>query len=134
MALEVGQREENPSEPKVDISALLKKRRSLNEWGKRHPDGKLFYERADAAVDNALEKVRRYNERIYRLKKRISDEGEKPALVVSIKRASDRKEAVESRIPLLEKKRNALANNLYEWENLPLLNEEIAEARSQRRG
>ena len=133
MALEVGQRQENPSEPKVDISALLKKRRSLNEWGKRHPDGKLLYEMADAAVGNALEKVRRHNERIYRLKKRISDEGEKPALVVSLKRASDRKKAVESRIPLLEKKRNALANNLYEWENLPLLNEEIAEAKNQLR-
>ena len=135
MGLEVGQRQENSSEPRADLKALLKERALLVAWHEQHPNFNRLYELADAAVDKTNANLRMYNKTKERLGKRIADASgdcNTLPLVASLKRVDNLIAAAKESIPIQVDERNTLANSIYEWNNLPLLNEEIAQAKRQR--
>ena len=74
-----------------------------------------------------------YNETIQNLQARISKAGGQKAIPLtgSLARVSNLKIFAEKNIGEQIKERNRIANKIHEWKNLPLLDEEIAQARLQ---
>ena len=129
-----GYGEYNPPEPEINLRSVSAKRASLIKWHKSHPHSFRLFQKADRLVDRSNERLRSYNETINDLEKRIGNASSvrtKLPLVASLKHVCNLKDNLESRIPSQMKERNMFANNIYEWKNLPLLDEQIAEAKRQ---
>ncbi len=131
MGLGVGQRQYNSPEPILNLRSLSMKR----AWAIKHRPNSSDLAKADAAIEKTQKRLFLYNTNtIPSLEKRIGKTGNPLPLVASLARISNLKAKAEEEMKTGTKFRNTIAHRLYEWESLPALDEQIVQARHQRRG
>ena len=135
MGFEVGQRQYSEPVPSGNLRSLSGKRAKLIAWHRQHPGFNRLYKKADKLADKTNAKLRAYNLTKERLCKRIASAGPGTSnlpIAASLERICNLISDTELRIPSQVRARNHLANRIYEWENLPLLDAEISQARAGR--
>ncbi|MFA6907841.1 MAG: hypothetical protein WC263_03355 [Candidatus Micrarchaeia archaeon] len=133
----VGERAYSAPEPSISIHSLSARRAAIITWHKQHPHSYLLFKKADRALARSHGKLRAYNETAQRLEKRIAStlpERQKLLLMASLAHVSSLVETAGHLISAQAKERNALEQRISDWrETLPLLDEQIAQARRQPR-
>jgi len=130
--------EPGPKKQKTNIRSLSARRAAIILWHQRHPHSFKLFQKNDRQLEASCSKVRAYNETAYDLKKRLCrarKPSRKLALSGSLARISSLKKDAERQIAQQQKARDAFTKHFEEWrETLPMLDQQIADARLERQG
>ena len=135
MGLGVGERIYSEPEQKRSSRSYSNERAHIILWQRRHLNYYAEFEKLKLSIDKAQQRLFSLNETFYKLQTRIScSKCPKLYLIASHARVSNCKKEAKRQMDECIKARDSFAWKITEWEALPLLDAQIAQARQQRRG
>jgi len=129
--------EPEPKKQKTSLRSLSAKRAAIILWHHRHPHSFKLFQKNERQLEASCGKARAYNETAYDLGKRLGrarKPSRKLALAACLARISNLKKEAERQTAQQQKVRKAFTKHFEEWrETLPLLDQQIADARNSRK-